>query len=164
MGCFWCAPSRTFQHHTGHFVKNSKTLKWPLNGCAWGQSCPTLFDLMRCSPPGSSAHGIFQARVLEWAAYPRGSCWPRDWAHISCSSALAGEFFAPVPPGKPLWLDESSWCLRLQDFLKDYSCMMWLVRKSDKEMEQTWPWILSLSLFLKNPISSISLKDFVPFS
>ena len=32
------------------------------------QSCPTLSDPMDCSPPGSSAHGIFQARVLEWVA------------------------------------------------------------------------------------------------
>ena len=32
------------------------------------QSCPTLSDSMDCSPPGSSIHGIFQARVLEWDA------------------------------------------------------------------------------------------------
>ena len=32
------------------------------------RSCPTLRDPMDCSPPGSSAHGIFQARVLEWGA------------------------------------------------------------------------------------------------
>ena len=32
------------------------------------QSCPTLCDPMDCSLPGSSAHGIFQARVLEWGA------------------------------------------------------------------------------------------------
>ena len=32
------------------------------------QSCPTLCDPMDCSPPGSSIHGIFQARVLEWVA------------------------------------------------------------------------------------------------
>ena len=32
------------------------------------QSCPTLSDPMDCSPPGFSAHGIFQARVLEWVA------------------------------------------------------------------------------------------------
>ena len=32
------------------------------------QSCPTRSDPMDCSPPGSSVHGIFQARVLEWAA------------------------------------------------------------------------------------------------
>ena len=32
------------------------------------QSCPILHDSMDCSPPGSSVHGIFQARVLEWGA------------------------------------------------------------------------------------------------
>ena len=32
------------------------------------QSCPTLSDPMDCSTPGSSVHGIFQARVLEWGA------------------------------------------------------------------------------------------------
>ena len=34
------------------------------------QSCPTLSDPMDCSPPGSSTHGIFQARVLEWVSLP----------------------------------------------------------------------------------------------
>ena len=39
------------------------------------QSCPTLFDPMNYSPPGSSVHGIFQARLLEWVAisFSRGS-------------------------------------------------------------------------------------------
>ena len=39
------------------------------------QSCPTFCDPMDCSPPGSSVHGIFQARVLEWVAisFFRGS-------------------------------------------------------------------------------------------
>ena len=32
----------------------------------YSQSCPTLYDPMDCSPPGSSAHGILQARILEW--------------------------------------------------------------------------------------------------
>ena len=32
------------------------------------QSCPTLSDPMDCSPRGSSLHGVFQARVLEWGA------------------------------------------------------------------------------------------------
>ena len=34
------------------------------------QSCPTLCDPMDCSPPGSSVHGILQARILEWVAMP----------------------------------------------------------------------------------------------
>ena len=35
--------------------------------------CPTLCDPMDYSPPGSSVHGILQARILEWAAFSRGS-------------------------------------------------------------------------------------------
>ena len=38
------------------------------------QSCPTLSDPMDCSLPGSSAHGIFQARVLEWVAIALSIC------------------------------------------------------------------------------------------
>ena len=38
------------------------------------QSCPTLSDPMDCSPPGSSIHGILQARVLEWVATAFSSC------------------------------------------------------------------------------------------
>ena len=34
------------------------------------QSCPILCDLMDCSPPSSSVHGIFQARLLEYVAFP----------------------------------------------------------------------------------------------
>ena len=39
------------------------------------QSCPTLSDPMDCSLPGSSAHGIFQARVLEWGAIAFSVVW-----------------------------------------------------------------------------------------
>ena len=50
------------------------------------QSCPTLCDPMDCSLPGSSVHGIFQARVLEWVAISssRGSSQPRDRTWVSC--------------------------------------------------------------------------------
>ena len=49
------------------------------------QSCPTLCDLMDCSLPGSSLHGILQARVLEWVAisFSRGSSRPRDQTRVS---------------------------------------------------------------------------------
>ena len=49
------------------------------------QSCPTLYDPMDCSIPGSSIHGIFQARVLEWVAisFSRGSSQPRDRTWVS---------------------------------------------------------------------------------
>ena len=66
--------------------------------CCWGlvvylirafakslQSCPSLYDPMDHSLPGSSVHKIHQARILEWAAMPssRGSSWLRDRTHIS---------------------------------------------------------------------------------
>ena len=41
------------------------------------QSCPTLSDPMDCSLPGSSIHGIFQARVLEWGAIAFSIVWPQ---------------------------------------------------------------------------------------
>ena len=49
------------------------------------QSCLTLCDPMDCSLPGSSVHGIFQARVLEWVAisFSSGSSWPRDGTQVS---------------------------------------------------------------------------------
>ena len=49
------------------------------------QSCPTLRDPMDCSLPGSSVHGIFQARVLEWIAISisKGSSQPRDRTWVS---------------------------------------------------------------------------------
>ena len=56
------------------------------------QSCPTLCDPMDCNLPGSSVHGILQARILEWIAIcsSRGSSWLRDWTQVSC---IAGRFF-----------------------------------------------------------------------
>ena len=56
------------------------------------QSCRTLCDPMDCNLPGSSVHGILQARILEWVAisFSRGSSQPRDRTCISC---IAGRFF-----------------------------------------------------------------------
>ena len=48
--------------------------------CSVTQSCLTLCDPLDCSPPGSSVHGIFQVRILEWVAISssRGYSWHRD--------------------------------------------------------------------------------------
>ena len=55
------------------------------------QSCPNLCDPMDCSPPGSSVHGICQARILKWISIPfaKESSQRRDWSRVSC---IAGWF------------------------------------------------------------------------
>ena len=60
---------------------------------------------MNRSLPGSSVHGIIQARILEWVAMPssRGSSQPRDQTHVSWGSCTAGGLFTSEPQGKP-WL------------------------------------------------------------
>ena len=60
------------------------------NLCAWVLSRVWLCDPMDCSPPGSSVHGILQARILEWVAMPssRRSSQPRDGTHVSCVSCI----------------------------------------------------------------------------
>ena len=62
--CPWDSPGK----NTGvgcHFLLQCMKVK---RESEVAQSCPTLSDLMDCSLPGSSIHGIFQARVLEWGA------------------------------------------------------------------------------------------------
>ena len=75
----------------------TEQLNW-LTDCLWlvrvlaVQSCPTLCDPMDCSPPGSSVHGILQAKILEWVVIPfsRASSWPRDLTRVF---HIADKFF-----------------------------------------------------------------------
>ena len=77
-------------------------IRWICNACSVAQSCLTLCGPMDCNPPSCSVHGIFHASVLGWVviSYARRSSQPRDWAHISCSSCIAGRFLTTAPPGK----------------------------------------------------------------
>ena len=56
------------------------------------QLCPTLETPQAVASPGSSVHGILQAKILEWVAIPfsRGFFWSRDQTQVSCN---AGRFF-----------------------------------------------------------------------
>ena len=59
--------------------------------CTCAQSCLTFCNPTDCSPPGSSANGILQARILEWVAISSsmGSSRPRDRTHASCINRQA---------------------------------------------------------------------------
>ena len=87
--------------------------------CLVAQSCLTPCDPVDCSLPGSSVHGIFQARIMVCVAISssRGSSWPRDQNWVSCVSCIAGRFF-------------THWAIRLTQYIlkvkvKSLSCF-WL--------------------------------------
>ena len=72
--------------------------------CVCLLSCVQLCNPMDCRPPGSSVHGILQARILEWAAISSSGDLPNLGIELLSleSPALAGGFFTTVPSGKPI--------------------------------------------------------------
>ena len=81
-----------FKHVTGNWLIHACNFLKAIFKLLVTQSCLTLCDPMDCGPPGSSVHGILQARILEWVAIPffRGTSRPRDRTLVSC---IAGRFF-----------------------------------------------------------------------
>ena len=63
--------------------------------CSVASAVSSSLWSMDCSAPGSSAHGILQARILEWVVMPssQGSSQPRNQTHISSVSCTSGRFF-----------------------------------------------------------------------
>ena len=87
------------------------------------QSCPTLCNPMDCSPPGSSVHGILQARILEWVAisFSRGLSQPRDQTWVSC---IVGRFFTDWATRKfPSSSNSGSFLFNLSFNLSFSSCI-----------------------------------------
>ena len=84
------------------------------------QSCPTLCDPIDGNPPGSSVHGIFQARVLEWGAIAFSKYESYPWAKYLCIclcclqlvSSVSYSFLGTVlfPPLIYSWVFYSFWC------------------------------------------------------
>ena len=70
--------------------------------CSVVSHVPALCDPMDCSLLGSSIHGIFQARTLEWVAitFSKGSSQPRDQTHISCLLHWQAGSLPADPPGR----------------------------------------------------------------
>ena len=103
----WDSPGK----NTGvgcHFLLQSMKVK---SESEVGQSCPTLGDPMDCSLPGSSIHGIFQARVLEWGAIAF-SMWIDRTSHSSEYLHLVHA--QPLRAWWSFWGEQSTW-LRTRD-------------------------------------------------
>ena len=119
-------PSRPESGPTWRLLAGNRTLPWrgwpwwcwrwpcpftspshPYVRHAWSvaQLCLTLFYPLNCSLPGSSVHGIFQARILEWLAISSSRTYspPRGPTQVSC---IGGRFFTAELPGKSygIWL------------------------------------------------------------
>ena len=96
---------------------------WSIYG-SHAQSCPTLYDLLESSSPGSSVHGILQARLLERAANPPPGDLPTQGLNpcflISC---VAARFFTTEPP--LLFLIKIDYYLAHVVWEKDSKTKMW---------------------------------------
>ena len=85
-------------HHSAWPLKLYVIILWS----EIAQSCPTLCDPVDCSLPGSSVHRIFQARVLEWVAFPSPGDLPNSGIE-PWSLALQADALTSEPPGKPIY-------------------------------------------------------------
>ena len=86
----------------------------------------TLCDPMDWSPPGSSVHGIFQARMLEWVAisFSGRSSRPRDWTWVSC---IAGRLFT-------VWATKRIHRVKAMVFpVVMYGCESWTIKKTEHQ-------------------------------
>ena len=87
--------------------------------CSVAQSCPTLYNPMDCSPPGSSVCGISQARILGWVAISssRGSSRLSDRTHVSCVGRWILSHWAT-------W-EDFSWALFLPFYISGLLASVW---------------------------------------
>ena len=94
------------------------------------QLCPTLWDCMDCSLPGSSVHGIFQTRILKWVAisFSRRSSLPKDWTQVS--HIVGRRFTVWATRELPSWWDytlsQSSAILRYSPPWKKAQWTQWI--------------------------------------
>ena len=79
--------------------------------CLVVQLCPILCNTMDCSPPGSSFHGIPQARILEWVAIPFSRRYLPDPEVELGSPALQADSLPSEPPGKAINVYSFFWIL-----------------------------------------------------
>ena len=152
-------------------------------GCSWikllllccllTKTCLILWDPMDCSPPGSSVHGISQARILEWVAisFSRAPSWPKDWIQVSCTE---GRFFivwatvvqfSSVQSLSHVWLFAAPWIAGRQASLSITISRTSLRLTSIESVMPSSHLILGRPLLLLPPVSpSISLFQWVNFS
>ena len=116
---FYLHRKALLEHKCWMECKLMKVLKESESEVAW--SCLTLCNPVDCGPPGSSVHGILQARILEWVAisFSRGSFWPRVQTQVShiasrcftlwATSRVQTYFISSVQSLSRVWLFATPW-------------------------------------------------------
>ena len=153
--------------------------------CLVTQLCLTLCNPLDCSPPGSSVHGISQARIRGWVAFS----WPRDQTHISCVSCIAGGLLSHWERSSGTTKGLNCWSTvdvgrrheipgsETKDFIIHSTagslCFMFVPITLDLESssKMTWKWIQVAALHVVDlhhswgiPITSSGCPAFAPYS
>ena len=118
------------------------------------QSCPTLCIPTDCSPPGFSVHGILQARILEWVAFPSPGDLPNPGVEPS-SSALQADSIPSEPPGKPpVYLYNGILFIHKKELSSEihYNMMNLKHTVSDRSQSQKTSYYDSIYLESENPL------------
>ena len=107
--------------------------------CSIAQSCPTLCDPMDCSLPGSSVHGILQARTLEWIAMLsfRRFSWPREQTLISSVSCIGRRVLST----SPTWEAHRTQVPSMKEQVSFVSSLDETRTQGRRKMEQSWGWL-----------------------
>ena len=115
------------------------------------QSCPTLSDPMDCSLPGSSIHGIFQARVLGWGAIAFSVEWSRAKANRVLPRESTGHSKHPLPTTqeKALHMDITRWSTLKSDWLYSLLPKMEKLYTVSKNKTGSWLWLRSWTPYCK---------------
>ena len=121
------------------------------------QFCLTLCDPTDYSLPGSSLHGILQARILDWGAisFTRGSSWIRDWTSVFCIGRWALYHWAtmshqgslvPSPMVEATQVFTDGWMDQQNVVYNGRASLVAQLAKNLPAMWETWVWDLGLIL------------------
>ena len=112
-------------------------------------SCVRLSVTLWTSSPGSSVHGISQARILDWVAifFSRESSWPRDWTWVFCISCIASGFF-------------TSWAIGFSS--SHVLDQIWELDHKEGWVQKNWCFQIVLEKTLESPLDCKEIKPVTP--
>ena len=153
---------------TSYFLLRTNPVRW-VSGLMCqilSHSVVSVCNPMDCSLPGSSVHGILQARILEWVAisYSKGSSRPRDWTCVSCVPCIGRQILYHCATWKAQrWVNRKGKYIPISQGrqLKPYRGCSYLVKRPYKIFMVADPLVSSwalLGLFIQHPPPTNTLR------